>query len=43
MSLCNVVIVCLALTFLAFSVAAREKEDTAEKAGKEIDMALDST
>ena len=42
MSLPNVVVICFALTFLVFSTAACEKESTAEKAGKEIDRALDN-
>lgn len=42
MLLRNVIIVYFAFTFLALSTAACEKEGTAEKAGKEIDKALDS-
>lgn len=42
MTLHNVIIVCIALILLAFSTAACEKEGTAEKAGKEVDRALDS-
>ena len=42
MSLRNVVIICFALTFLVFSTAACEKEGSAEKAGKDIDRALDN-
>ena len=42
MTLHKVVIICTALTCLVFSTAACEKEGTAEKAGKEIDRALDS-
>jgi hypothetical protein len=42
MSLRKVILVALALSFMVFATAACEKEGSAEKAGKEIDRAMDS-
>ena len=42
MSLRKVFVIGLAITFMIFSTAACEKEGGAEKAGKEIDKAMES-
>ena len=43
MSLQKVFVIGLVITFMIFSTAACEKEGSAEKAGKEIDKAMEST
>jgi hypothetical protein len=42
MSLRKVIIISLAITFMIFTTAACEKEGSAEKAGKEIDKAMEN-
>ena len=42
MSLRKVFVIGLAITLMIFTTAACEKEGSAEKAGKEIDKAMDS-
>ena len=42
MSLRKMLCISLAIIFMVFATAACEKEGTAEKAGKEIDRAMES-
>jgi hypothetical protein len=42
MSLQKVFLIGLAMTFMIFATAACEKEGSAEKAGKEIDRAMEN-
>jgi hypothetical protein len=42
MSLQKVFLIGLAITFMIFATAACEKEGSAEKAGKEIDQAMEN-
>jgi hypothetical protein len=42
MSLQKVFLIGLAITFMIFATAACEKEGSAEKAGKEIDRAMEN-